>query len=104
MNESNLIPNSERTPKERQEIARKGGIASGEARRRKKTLKEELITLLEQGDTQERVSLALLQQALEGNIQAFNTIRDTIGEKPVDKIEADVNNDVTINIELTDEE
>lgn len=90
MNESNLIPNSERTPKERQEIARKGGIASGKARRERKTLKEELITLLEQGDTQERVSLALLQQALEGNIQAFNTIRDTIGEKPVDKVEADV--------------
>lgn len=39
-NEQNLIPNSERTPEELREITRKGGIASGEARRKKKTLKE----------------------------------------------------------------
>ena len=35
-NEKNLIPNSERTPEELREITRKGGIASGEARRKKK--------------------------------------------------------------------
>ena len=90
MNESNLIPNSERTPKERQEIARKGGIASGEARRRKKTLKEELIALLEMNDNNNKISLALLNKALNGDIQAFTTIRDTIGEKPTDKLEANV--------------
>lgn len=39
-NSDNLIPNYERTPKEREEIARKGGIASGEARRKKKTMRE----------------------------------------------------------------
>lgn len=39
-NEKNLIPNSERTPSELREIARKGGIKSGEVRRRKKTLSE----------------------------------------------------------------
>lgn len=39
-NEKNLIPNSERTPSELREIARKGGIASGQARRQKKTLSE----------------------------------------------------------------
>lgn len=39
-NEKNLIPNSERTPSELREIAQKGGIASGIARRRKKALKE----------------------------------------------------------------
>ncbi|MBR4973609.1 MAG: phage terminase large subunit, partial [Clostridia bacterium] len=36
MNEKNLIPNSERTPSERREIAKKGGIKSGEARRKKR--------------------------------------------------------------------
>ena len=35
-NESNLIPNSERTKEERIEIARKGGIASGIARNKRK--------------------------------------------------------------------
>lgn len=79
-----------RTPDEQVEIAKQGGIASGESRRRRKTLKEELLTLLAQNNTQEKISLALLQQALDGNIQAFNTIRDTIGEKPVDKVEANV--------------
>ena len=39
-NEENLIPNSERTPEERREIAQKGGIASGAARRRKRSLRE----------------------------------------------------------------
>ena len=33
MNNGNLIPNPERTPSELKEMARKGGIASGEARR-----------------------------------------------------------------------
>lgn len=39
-NEQNLIPNSQRTPEELREITRKGGIASGKARRAKKTLRE----------------------------------------------------------------
>lgn len=39
-NEKNIIPNSERTPEERQEIARRGGKASGKSRRRKKTMRE----------------------------------------------------------------
>lgn len=40
MNEKNLIPNSERTPEERREIARRGGIASGKARRMKRDIKQ----------------------------------------------------------------
>ena len=39
-NEKNLIPNSKRTPSELREIAKKGGIKSGEVRRQKKTLSE----------------------------------------------------------------
>ena len=39
-NEKNLIPNSERTPEERREIAIAGGKASGVSRRRKRSLKE----------------------------------------------------------------
>lgn len=92
MNEENLISLADRTTEEQREIARKGGIASGEARRRKRTLKEELILLLEQGDTQEKISLSLIKQALEGNTKAFEIIRDTVGEKPKEEIEV---NDVT---------
>ena len=39
-NAKNIIPNSERTAEERREIAAAGGRASGEARRRKKSLRE----------------------------------------------------------------
>ena len=39
-NEQNLVPNESRTPEERRELARKAGIASGVARREKKTLKQ----------------------------------------------------------------
>lgn len=92
MNEENLISLADRTKEEQREIARKGGIASGEARRRRKTLKEELIALLETNDNNNKISLALLQKALNGDIQAFVTIRDTIGEKPKEEIEV---NDVT---------
>lgn len=40
MKNGNLIPNSERTPEELKEMTRKGGIASGAARRRKKSMRE----------------------------------------------------------------
>lgn len=108
MNESNLIPNSERTPEERQEIARKGGIASGKARRERKAFKEALLlaldTELEDGRTVQDVGInALILKYIDGDLDVFKAIRDTVGEKPTDKIEADVKNDVTINIELSDE-
>ena len=86
-NEQNLIPNSQRTPSERRENARKAGIASGEARRARKTLKETLLMMLEEGDTQNNITLALLDKALKGDTKAYEVIRDTIGEKPVDKLD-----------------
>ena len=91
-NEQNLIPNSERTPSELREMARNGGLASGEARRKRKTLKEELLLMLSDGDIQQKISLALINEAINGNnagsvTKAFEVIRDTIGEKPADKVE-----------------
>ena len=92
-NEQNLIPNSERTPSELREMARNGGLASGEARRKRKTLKEELLLMLSDGDIQEKISLALINEAINGNnsgsvTKAFEVIRDTIGERPVEKVQA----------------
>ena len=97
-NEQNLIPNSQRTPSERRENARKAGIASGEARRARKTLKETLLMMLEEGDTQNNITLALLDKALKGDTKAYEVIRDTVGEKPTDKIEqsGELNNTITV--------
>ena len=91
-NEQNLIPNSERTPSELREMARNGGLASGEARRKRKTLKEELLLMLSDGDVQEKISIALINEAINGNnagsvTKAFEVIRDTIGERPVEKVQ-----------------
>ena len=93
MNEKNLIPNSERSPREVRENGKKGGIASGEARRKRKTLKEELLLMLSDGDIQEKISIALINEAINGNnagsvTKAFEVIRDTIGERPVEKVQA----------------
>lgn len=95
-NEKNLKPI--RTKSEAREKGKKGGIKSGEVRAQRKTLKEELLVLLEtkveDKTIQEKISFSLIQEALYGNVKAFETIRDTIGEKPQDKvnISGEVNN------------
>ena len=99
MNESNLISLADRTTEEQREIARKGGIASGESRRKRKTLKDELIMLLETDNNNNKISLAVLKKALDGDIQAFTTIRDTIGEKPTDKIEQELTSTIRVDID-----
>ena len=83
----NLKSLANRTKEEQREIAKKGGIKSGEVRRARKTLKEELLLLLSKGDTQEKMSLSMIAKALNGDVKAFEVIRDTIGEKPVEKID-----------------
>lgn len=87
-----LISLADRTPEERSEIARKGQKASVETRNRRKTLREELLALLEKGNTQEKISVALIQQALDGNVKAFETIRDSIGEKCSEKVDVQSQN------------
>lgn len=104
-NESNLIPQSKRTKEEQRAVASAGGKASAEARRKRKTLREELLALLSDGDIQERLSLALIDEAMNGNkagsvTKAFEVIRDTVGEKPTEKIMvADVDPSVISEVE-----
>ena len=82
----NLIPANKRSKEEARKISSNGGKKSGEVRRKRKQLREELLALLSAGNTQKNISLALIDQALNGNVKAFETIRDTIGEKPVEKV------------------
>ena len=103
-NEQNLKPVTSK--KEARERGRKGGLASVEARRKRKTLKEELLLMLSEGETQQSVTLALIEKAMSGDTKAFEVIRDTIGEKPIDKVMiADVEPSVIAEVEamvLTD--
>jgi len=79
-NEKNLKPFNTRTESEQREIARAGGIASGEARRERKKFREHLLESLATGNIQEDIVIALIDRAKSGDIAAFKTIRDTIGE------------------------
>ena len=85
-NPQNLVPTTKRSKEEAKKISSNGGKKSGEVRRKRKQLREELLALLSAGNTQKNISLALIDQALNGNVKAFETIRDTIGEKPVEKV------------------
>jgi len=83
MARKDLIPVTERTKEEAKRISRKGGIASGKARRRKRDLKEALKALL---DTEvkgnqtgtERVALAWFTKAANGDLTAIKMVLDTL--------------------------
>lgn len=91
-NEQNLRPGEYKLS---QEEAKKGGKASGEARRAKRDLRLALEALLEKEWTDksgnkltgtEAITAKLFEQAMKGNIRAFETLRDTVGQKPVEKV------------------
>lgn len=78
------------------ETARKGGIASGVAKRRKKEIRECLEELLNRemktrdGQTMtgaEAISTKLFEKALKGDVRAFEVLRDSAGQKPIEKIQ-----------------
>ncbi len=82
--------------------ARKIGKAGGEKRAeniaKRKTLKEDLLAMLEikqqnNKTIQENWMTALAKQLLAGNIKASVFVRDTIGEKPVEKVETKMTGD-----------
>ena len=97
-NEENLKP--VQTESEAREMGKKGGVKSGEARRKKKALRETLETMLKAPlkdhaltekfeqfgyrsgmSMQDAISAAMIAQAAKGNVKAFVAIRDTIEPK-----------------------
>ena len=94
----NLVQNRQRSPNEARENGRKGGQASGVSRRKSKSIREALKALLSgkvKYEGQEMVgndaiALSVFHKAINGDVQAFKEIRDTVGEKPVDRVEASV--------------
>ena len=87
----NLQPLNTKTKEEQKMITSKGGKASGAARRKRKLLKELLETALqgknEDGITyDEAITKSLIETALRGDTKAYEVIRDTLGEKPVDTV------------------
>lgn len=103
----NLINPKDRTSEELRAMTRKGGIASGEARRRKKTMREALEMLMYKCELPEQtkqmlraegvsddemnhqmvITRSLIAKAESGDVQAYNAICAMIGEKPAEKME-----------------
>lgn len=98
-NEQNLVQN--RTRKEAEELSRKGGIASGRARRQKRDLRESMRKILEldisprQKEQLEElginsegwslgdvINIMAVQTAMKGNVSAMAYCRDTAGYNP----------------------
>lgn len=104
-NPENLKPNTERTPKERSELARKAGKASGKARRQRKEFRELLELALSQPnadnpdvDNWTVATAALLQKAMGGDVRAWEVMRDTLGQKPVEETRI-LDSTITITID-----
>lgn len=79
------------SPEERRAISSKGGKAAQMKLKERKTFAEAIRIALSQDDVQDNVVLAMIKAAREGNVNAFLALRDTIGEKPVEKSEVTTN-------------
>lgn len=98
-----------RTTEEQREIARQGGIASGRARAEKRDLRKALELLLEQTYTDKKgvtrtgaqaITEKLFSEVMKGNVKAFEVLRDTVGQKPIEKVMiAEVDQDVIDEVE-----
>ncbi len=102
-NQQNLIP--VRSVNEARAMGAKGGKASGEARRKKKSLQAALQALMEHrtpddisndlglkksASNYEAIAVRMLYKALvDGDVRAAEFIRDTCGEKPVAQVKAE---------------
>ena len=118
---------SKKSPEERRELGRKGGIASGKAKREKKALKERLEIILEMPlkkgketdieairsfaalkgkniTVQDAMLIAQVQKALKGDTTAAAFVRDTAGQNPAQKVEAEIDMDLNISIDYGDGE
>ena len=99
MNNENLKGHGfhERTASEQRELARLGGIASGEARRKKADFRRTLNLLLTaeidnpewtpflkalglDSTLESVVNAAMIREAMNGNVKAYEAIRDTLGQ------------------------
>ena len=103
-NEQNLIPLNKRTKKEQRKIQSKGGTASAEARRERKTMREyaEFLMGLEVKDSRKFNALvragvpvegcdnkmlmvfALMKMAQSGDVAAVKEMRSILGENKSD--------------------
>lgn len=106
-NEENLIPFDQRTESEQREIRSKGGKASGQSRREKKLFKDLFKEMLDDTETDLDGEMMVTRKAVvkkafkyltdpdidldaKDYVRVMEFIRDTIGEKPSDKVDLSI--------------
>lgn len=107
----NLKLNSKRTKAELSAMGKKGAAKAKETKKRRREIRETLLDLLSMSmkpgklseastisgltgknvTAGEAIALAMLTQALEGNVRAAEFIRDSSGQKPVQQMEVSAN-------------
>lgn len=125
INEGNLQP--VQTKEEARTRGRNGGIASGKARREKKAMRERLEILLSMPlksgrsadvdeiknfaalkgkniTVEDAMLIAQIQKALKGDTTAAAFVRDTAGQNPTTKVEADIDMELNVTVSYGDEE
>lgn len=116
-NEENLKGHGfdERTASEQRKIAQKGGIVSGQVRRQKKAFRELFEQMLSEGGgtlngqqvsrkdmvTARAIKMLTSDKTKDQDfLRAFEIVRDTIGEKPVEKVVvSEVSQDIIDEVE-----
>ena len=116
-NEQNLrVPSSE----EARELGRKGGIASGKARRRKADLKRAFNTVLKADVANENISkqlealgfeatnemalaMIMMQKAMKGNVKAFEQIARLVAIDTKDSLDRKEQRERIVSIQLENE-
>ena len=111
---ANLKPINEMSEDEKKDFARKGGIARGEQRRKQRTMKEQMLALLNTTASREQavkylgadaeklteddmtfqglMTAKMWQEATQnGNAKAAEFVRDTSGQRPKDVVEVTAN-------------
>ena len=81
-NEQNLKP--VKTKSEARERGRNGGIASGKARRENKLIRDRILERM--GETDWDTMIDNLIERASSDTKSFEVLRDTIGQKPVEKV------------------
>lgn len=113
MNEQNLIPANKLSKSEARKYGSKGGKRSGEVRRQRKTMRQQIELLLslplkstkakeqiqalgidaDDIDNQMAINIAMYNMILKGNkgaVQAYNSFVDILGDKDADKKELEI--------------
>lgn len=109
MAKEDLIPC--RTKEEAKARGRNGGIKSGVARRKIASIREALKLYLQETTTSElcdgemtnafAIAIAAAEKAKIGDVQAMTFVRDSVGEKPSDKVDLGARDDsVEVNIKV----